>query len=368
MRQTVSACLIVRNEEERLPDALASVSFCDEIVVVDAGSTDRTVAIACAAGARVVESPWRGFAAQRNVALDHASCDWILEVDADERVTPTLRAAIQHFVKRASRDHVQAALAIRHVLFGRALGPAAQFPDYKLRLFRRGAFRHDERRLVHEGLPVVKPITPLSGELLHLRAGNLGEALYDCWRYARLEARHTDLRATVPALLHGLFVRPPQKIAWRLLVDGGWRDGWRGAVLIALDCVSDCLVWLWLATGPSRGKARARHFAVRPRGVGAVRIVGLAAGTRDARRATAWLQRATRAGADVALIADTETPGIRVRRIGRIGMLPAIRALEAEHRLGAVDALLVVGWRGRILAQLLPGRVRGTATPAIPDE
>jgi hypothetical protein len=99
-----------------------------------------------------------------------------------------------------------------------------------------------------------------------------------------------------------------------------------------------------------------------------VRIVGLAAGTRDARRATAWLQRATRAGADVALIADTETPGIRVRRIGRIGMLPAIRALEAEHRLGAVDALLVVGWRGRILAQLLPGRVRGTATPAIPDE
>ena len=90
----LSACLIVRDEEQHLPECLASVAFCDELVVVDSGSTDRTVEIALAAGATVLERQWRGFAAQRNVALDAARGEWALEVDADERITSRLREQI----------------------------------------------------------------------------------------------------------------------------------------------------------------------------------------------------------------------------------------------------------------------------------
>src|SRR5947209_3726192 len=94
-RATLSACLIVQDEQDRLPDALASVAFCDEVIVVDGGSGDGTVQIARAGGARVIENPWPGFAAQRNVALDAARGEWILEIDADERVSPPLRRSIE---------------------------------------------------------------------------------------------------------------------------------------------------------------------------------------------------------------------------------------------------------------------------------
>ena len=94
-RASITACIIARDEAERLPACLASVAFCDEVVVVDSGSVDRTVQIARDAGAHVVEQPWLGFAAQRNVALDHAHGDWVIEVDADERVSPELRAEIE---------------------------------------------------------------------------------------------------------------------------------------------------------------------------------------------------------------------------------------------------------------------------------
>src|SRR2546422_7468048 len=98
MGASVSACIIARDEERRLPGCLGSVSFCDEVVVVDGGSQDSTVELARAAGAKVVEHPWRGFGAARNVAIDNAAGDWILEVDADERVSPALRAQIEAFV------------------------------------------------------------------------------------------------------------------------------------------------------------------------------------------------------------------------------------------------------------------------------
>src|SRR5829696_5140177 len=96
--QSITACLIVLNEEARLPAALDSVAWCEEIVVVDSLSTDRTVEIARAHGATVVENAWPGFGAQRNVAIDHATSEWILEVDADERISTDLRDEIRAFL------------------------------------------------------------------------------------------------------------------------------------------------------------------------------------------------------------------------------------------------------------------------------
>ena len=92
-RATISACLIVLNEEEALPETLANVEFCDEVIVIDSGSSDATREIAREASAVVIENPWLGFAAQRNLAPGRAGSDWILELDAGERVTPELRQA-----------------------------------------------------------------------------------------------------------------------------------------------------------------------------------------------------------------------------------------------------------------------------------
>jgi hypothetical protein len=97
-RERITACLIVQDEQEHLPAALDSVAFCDEVVVVDGGSADGTVEIARAAGAKVIENPWPGYAIQRNVALDAATSEWVIEVDADERVSPQLRASIERLL------------------------------------------------------------------------------------------------------------------------------------------------------------------------------------------------------------------------------------------------------------------------------
>ena len=174
------------DEEARLPVALESVAFCDEVVVVDSGSTDRSVEIARAAGAVVVENPWPGFGAQRNVALDHATSDWVLEIDADEHLSPELQSEIRGFLAAPPANVDIAALPLRHHFLGAWLGPSAKYPMYRMRLLRRGAYRHDEDRAVHEGLWPFTPPHPLAGDLEHELAGTWREALRDTWRYAAL--------------------------------------------------------------------------------------------------------------------------------------------------------------------------------------
>ena len=240
----ISACLIVQDEQHNMPGALESVSFCDEIVVVDGGSTDRTVEISRRLGAKVIESPWPGFAAQRNVALDAATCEWVLELDADERVTPRLRASIEELLASPPEQTAIAVCPLRHRFLGRLLGPSAKYPAYRSRLFRREAYRHDEARKVHEGLEPHERPAILDGDLEHALAMTLAEALRDTWSYARLESSHLEHPSGAGAYLKRILLRPAAKIVYRTLVDEGWRDGWQGMLKILLDASSDALVWV----------------------------------------------------------------------------------------------------------------------------
>jgi hypothetical protein len=366
---SVCACIIARDEERRLPAALASVAFCDEVVVVDSGSRDRTVELARAAGARVVERPWQGFGAQRNIAIDSTGADWILEIDADERVTPRLRAEIEAFLAEAPEDVDICAVPLRDLLLGGRIGPSAKYPKYRLRLFRRGRYRHDEQVRVHEGLWALGRTWAFEGDLEHVLAETPREALRDVWRYARLEAEQLSGPISVGDRARGIVLRPPAKFAYRLVVDGGWRDGWRGLFKIALDCAADALVWM-LARGDDSAEAAPRHYAKpRERG-GPVRLLAIASGERDAVRAAGWLRAARAAGADVALV--TDRPGaadgdLHVRPLARLTPLRLIRALDAETQLRGVDALVPCGRRERRLARLLPQELRapfGTLDPA----
>ena len=374
-RESLSACIIARDEEIRLPDCLASVAFCDEIVVVDGGSRDDTPALARAAGAKVVEQTWLGYAAQRNVALDHATGDWILEIDADERVTRGLREEIERFLAAPPEGVDIGGLPTRHVFLGAPLGPSAKYPAYRHRLFRRAVYRHDERRTVHEGLWPRGPVQPFSGDFEHLLAGSLGEALHDTWAYARAEAAQISTPAGARPYAEGILVRPPVKLAHRLIVGGGWRDGWRGVLRIGLETLSDVLVWCRVLARRPQPKsapqpaAAGRHFSPVGR-AGNARLVGVARGGRAAERVSDWLRHAKVAGADVVLVTDAPPAGagLRVHLLPRLGPLRLARALEAEHQLRPIDALVAARAAEQRRMALVPRALRGLGIVSPRDE
>lgn len=360
--------MIVQDEQERLPEALRSVSFCDEIVVVDGGSRDRTVEIARAAGARVIENPWPGYAAQRNLALDAAGGDWVLEIDADERISPRLRASIEELLRKPPAGADMAVFALRNRFLGGLLGPSAKYPAYRSRLFRRGAYRHDEGRAVHEGIELLGRPLILAGDLEHELAGSVREALADMWSYARLESVHIAPPSSPLAYLKGILARPAAKFAYRTIVDGGWRDGWRGLAKISLDVASDALVWALVLSGRGgaqpaaepalAGGAAQEHFG--PRHVGRVKVVAVAAGTGPSREAARRLAELRERGADVALISEepAEDADLPQQTVTGLGPLRLIRALEAEMQVRPIDNVLPFGRRARLVLALLPGSFR----------
>jgi glycosyltransferase involved in cell wall biosynthesis len=371
-RATVSACIIARDEEERLPGALASLTFCDEVVVVDSGSRDRTVEVAHASGARTLANPWRGFGTQRNFAIDNARSEWILEVDADERVSPRLAAEIQAFLADVPAGVDICGIPCRDVFLGGRLGPSAKYPKYRLRLFRHGAYRHDEELTVHEGLWAQGRVWAFEGDLEHVLAATVEEAIRDAWRYARLEAARPRSPVSAGAYARGLILRPPAKFAYRLVIDGGWRDGWRGVGKIALDCAADAAVWVLLLGRRRRGDGASAsgHYSQRRERGGPVRLLAIAAGDEGAVRAADWLRGAGAAGADVALVTDASARvdgDLHVRALSRLTPLRLIRALDAEAQLRGFDALVPYGRRERTLARLLPRALRAPYGALDPD-
>ncbi|HEY1832902.1 MAG TPA: glycosyltransferase family 2 protein [Solirubrobacteraceae bacterium] len=363
-RERISACLIVQDEESRLPAALASLDFCDELIVVDGGSRDRTRELAREAGARVIENPWPGFAAQRNVAIDAATGDWILEVDADERISPPLRESIETLLTEPPSDGEIAIFALRNRFLGGLLGPSAKYPAYRARLFRRGAYRHDEGRAVHEGVELRERPIVLDGDLEHELAGSLSEAIADLLRYARLESAHIVAPSSPAAYLKAIVLRPAAKLAYRLLIEAGWRDGWRGLLKISLDVGSDVLVWVRVlrgrgsAEGAMTASVEGEHFGHRR--VGPVKVLALASGERGAQSAARRLTELHQRGADVALVAPRAPAGYELpfQPVRRAGPLSVIRALELEMHVRPIDAVIATDARARLLLRLVPGSLR----------
>jgi glycosyltransferase involved in cell wall biosynthesis len=362
MTATLTACVIARDEEQRLPACLASLEFCDEVVVVDSGSTDRTREIAREAGALVIENPWRGFAVQRNVALDHASGAWVLEIDADERVSPELAREMRNMLDGLPAKVRMAAIPMRDVFLGRPLGPSARYPRYRHRLFRRGAFRHDEARTVHEGLWPDGPTAALEGELRHLLASSWPEALRDGLAYARLDAAQHARPGAREALL-GIVVRPTAKLTYRLLLYGGWRDGWQGIARVWLECAADSLAVILRLRGGRQGATRGLGQQA-PR-QGPVRLVGVAFDLDAAQNLNDWLRRAADAGADVALIARGHFDDAAMPRRNLDGSGPGAlaRALDAEDQVRPIDALVLAGRREQLFLNLAPRALRGEIDP-----
>lgn len=187
MATSLSVIVITQNESARLRACLESVAFADEIVVVDSGSTDDTVAIALAMGARVSQTPeWPGFGPQKNRALDLATGGWVLSIDADERVTPQLREEIRAAIQAQAFDAYT--INRRSSYCGQYMAHSGWYPDRLLRLFRRGCGRFSGA-LVHEALEVKGPVGQLEGELLHESYENFEAVLEKMNRYSTAGAQ-----------------------------------------------------------------------------------------------------------------------------------------------------------------------------------
>jgi glycosyltransferase involved in cell wall biosynthesis len=187
----ISAVLITLNEEQRLKAALESVAFCDEVLVVDSGSTDGTRAIAEAAGARfIVNIPWPGFVAQKNLAARQARHDWILSLDADERVAPVLRDEIQALRGRGLTYAGYRIPRVAHYL-GTWIRATDWYPDPQLRLFDRRCGGWQGGR-VHESVRLDGPVGRLKAPLEHHPYADIAEHLRTIDRYTTLWAEQAS--------------------------------------------------------------------------------------------------------------------------------------------------------------------------------
>jgi len=227
----LSVTVITLDEAHRLRRCLESVAWADELVVVDAESRDKTVQVAREFTDRVIVRPWAGFADQKNFALAQAAGRWVLSLDADEEAAPELRDEIMALVAGAG-SHDAYAVRRRNVFLDRWIRHGGLYPDWQVRLFRRGRARFADR-LVHESVSVDGTVGRLAGHLVHRSYESVSDFVERANRYSSLAARQM-IRDGRRVGAGELVLRPLGRFLSMYLLKGGIRDGRRGLLLATL--------------------------------------------------------------------------------------------------------------------------------------
>lgn len=252
---TLSVIVITKNEERNIVDCLESVKWANELVVVDGGSDDNTLELAKGLAHKVFARPWEGYAGSKNFALQQCTGDWILWLDADERVTEALNREMQVLLEQSIVDCAGFEVSRKAFFLGKWIKHCGWYPGYVLRLFRRGTGQWSDNK-VHEHLEIEGKIGRLRSDLLHYTDPNL-------WHYFDKFNRYTSLAAEELAAngdtfgLSQLTLRPLWLFLKMYVVRLGFLDGIHGFILCVL---SSCYVFtkyakLWeLSTFKSRRK------------------------------------------------------------------------------------------------------------------
>lgn len=235
----LSLCVITRDAGEELAACLASVPFAAEIVIVDSGSRDDTLEIARRFGARVFEQPFLGFGAQKNFAVSKAAHDWVLCLDADERVTPALGEAVTRALSRGQPDAAAYAMARRNRFLGRWLAHGEGYPDWNTRLFDRRRARWSQDA-VHEHVVADGAVARLEGDLLHCSAESIETYIAKQNRYTTLQAQAMHARGE-HAGAGRMLLSPLTRFVRFYVLRLGFLDGAAGFAHIAIGAFASFL-------------------------------------------------------------------------------------------------------------------------------
>ena len=226
--EKISVAIITHNEERNIRDCLESVKWADEIVVVDNGSIDGTLKICQEYGARVYQEGWKGYSAQKNSAIEKAANEWVLSLDADERLSPELRQEIENALqKEPPVDGYW--VARKNYFLGRWIRYCGWYPDRNLRLFRKSRGRFRERS-VHERVEVQGKTAALNHPLVHETYRSLSDFLIRSDRYSTLAAGEM-LRQGRKYHWGDVFFRPPFTFLQMYILRAGFMEGYWGFLL-----------------------------------------------------------------------------------------------------------------------------------------
>jgi glycosyltransferase involved in cell wall biosynthesis len=225
----LSAILITKNEENHISECLASLAWCDEIIIVDSGSTDNTVTLCRSFTDKIlITKKWPGFGPQKNIALAKATGEWVLSIDADERVPEALQQEIQQAITQSTYTAFRIPRQSRYC--GRWIKHSGWTPDYVIRLFRRDCARFSDD-LVHEKVQILQgKIGTLTIPLRHYSFNSLEEVLDKINHYSTASAQQHDAQgkksSLTKAIWHGLWA------FWRTyILRAGFLDGREGFML-----------------------------------------------------------------------------------------------------------------------------------------
>lgn len=240
----LSVALLAHNEEVKLPSALKSVEWADEIIVVDAESSDGTAKVARAHGAKVIKQPNQtNLNVNKNIAISNCTHDWVLILDADETIPSALAEEIRRVV--ANPAHAGYFIPRRNIVLGRWLRRGGQYPDLQLRLIRKSSARFPEKH-VHERIQVEGSVGRLVHPMDHTPYTSISQMMRKGMFYAEFEAqyRHGGKRYPVSVFAWQILVRSPLRFIRRFVFKGGFLDGIPGLAMSFFDVFNNVVRWL----------------------------------------------------------------------------------------------------------------------------
>ena len=224
----ITATIITLNEERNIARAIESLRCCDEILILDSGSVDRTVELAQKLGARVIEAGWRGYAGQKNWAAEQAAHDWILSLDADEALSEALEAEIWNVKKNGPQYDAYTMPRLARYL-GKWIFHSGWYPDRKVRLYHRSKAKW-VGDVVHESVQADGSVGHLDANILHFTCESLSEHVKSLDRYTTLAVQELVARQTQIGLWR-LILDPPWTFVKTYFFQRGFQDGLEGMII-----------------------------------------------------------------------------------------------------------------------------------------
>jgi glycosyltransferase involved in cell wall biosynthesis len=233
----ITGLIITLNEEKNIREVIENISFVDEIIIVDSFSTDKTVEIAKSYDkVKVFQNKFENFTDQRNLALDYASNNWVLFLDADERITPKLKQEIFETIRQ--RDTAEAYYFYRKFMYkGKPLHFSGWQTDKNIRLFKKDAAQYSKERLVHEILRVKGRTRVMKHKLIHYSYLDYASYKQKMEKYAKLKAKELYMKEVKPNIFH-FYVKPAYKFFYKYIVRLGILDGRKGLTICYLNAYS----------------------------------------------------------------------------------------------------------------------------------